>query len=183
MATRGDRAGQNTFIVARSCAMFVLLRSVVALAFAALTGCASFAPGALPPGTTIDQARRMPFGPTGEYRLPGGETRLEFNGGSFGRQTFMLDFDSHGRLVRNQQVLTEAEFAKIAPGMTSGEVLMRLGHPADVFNVGWQNLQVWNYRFYPGDCVWYQISISRTDWRVTEAALGQDPICDAPTRE
>ena len=149
------------------------------------TGCAGLAPGMTPLGTDIASVRQGPFAPTGEYPLAGGGTRLEFAQGSFGKQTWMLDFDAAGRLVANRQVLTEANFATIAPGMPAQAVRMRLGHPAQVFNVPWQKIQVWNYRFATGDCVWFQVSIGDVgQGRVTEASLGSDPACDgAKTRE
>ncbi|HEY9067494.1 MAG TPA: hypothetical protein VIO33_21105 [Burkholderiaceae bacterium] len=151
----------------------------------AATGCAGLMPGATPLGTDIASVRHGAFGPTGEYPLAGGGTRLEFAQGSFGRQTWMLDFDAAGKLVANRQVLTEANFATIQPGMSALDVRMRLGRPAQVFNVSWQKIQVWNYRYATGDCVWYQISIGDAGLgRVTEASLGTDPACDGQkTRE
>ena len=146
----------------------------------ALLGCAELAPGGLAPGTPIAKARQALFGPTGEYPLPGGGTRLEFARGSFGKRTDMLDFDRNGLLVSSQQVLTEPNFATITPGMPEQEVLMRLGHPAHAFNVQWQKLHVWNYRYHDGDCVWFQVSISDATRRVTEAGMGADPACDTP---
>ncbi len=150
----------------------------------ALAGCAILTTGGLPAGTPIAQVRQSWLTPTGEYALPGGGTRLEYARGSFGRETYMLDFDAKGSLLTSQQVLTEQNFAAIEPGMTSQDVRMRLGRPAHVFNVGWQKLQVWNYRFFGGDCVWFQVSISNADQRVTAAGNGYDPACDGPsTRE
>ena len=146
----------------------------------AMAGCATFAPGALPPGTPITEAREVVGGPTGEFPLSDGGTRLEFARGSFGRQTWMLDFDTTGRLVHTEQVLDEAHFATVVPGQTADEVRMRIGRPANVFNVGWQRLTVWNYRWWQGDCVWYQVSISQATGKVTEAGYGSDPACDAP---
>ena len=151
---------------------------------AALAGCAILSTGGLPAGTPIAQVRQSWLTPTGEYALPGGGTRLEYARGSFGRETYMLDFDAQGRLLSSQQVLTEENFAAIEPGMSGQDVRMRLGRPAHVFNVGWQKLQVWNYRFFGGDCVWFQVSISNADQRVTQAGNGYDPACDGPsTRE
>ena len=148
---------------------------------AALGGCAALAPGRLPVGTPIAQVRQSWVSPTGEYALPDGGTRLEFSQGSFGKETYMLDFDAKGSLLASRQVLSEASFAAIVPGMSSQQVRMQLGRPAHVFNVGWQNLQVWNYRFFGGDCVWFQVSIGNADRRVTEASMGMDPACDAPS--
>ncbi|MDQ2927826.1 MAG: hypothetical protein ABI330_08430 [Caldimonas sp.] len=138
-------------------------------------------PGALPIGTSIDEARHSYGGPTGQYPLPGGGTRLEFAMGSFGKQTFMLDFDAGGHLVANQQVLTPDVFATIKPGMSPVDVLSRIGRPASIFPIGWQQLQVWNYRFggLEGDCVLFQVSISNQSRVVTDAGQGYDPACDA----
>ncbi|MEO8057963.1 MAG: hypothetical protein ABI671_06530 [Burkholderiales bacterium] len=153
-------------------------RGMLVLA-AALAGCAALAPASAPLGTPIAEVRRGSFGPTGEYPLPGGGTRLEFAQGSFGKQTWMMDFDAQGKLVSKEQVLTEANFARIVPGMPGSEVLMRLGRPAHVFSVPRQKIQVWNYRFFGGDCVWFQVSVSNAG-PVTEAGIGMDPACDGP---
>jgi hypothetical protein len=153
-----------------------LLAALVALVAAA--GCATFAPGALPPGTPISEARSVLGGPTGEFPLADGGTRLEFSRGAFGRQAWMLDFDAGGRLVHTEQVLDPDHFATIAIGMTADDVRIRLGRPSHVFNVGWQKLTVWNYRWWQGDCVWYQVSISQETGRVAEAGYGSDPACD-----
>ena len=177
-----DNVRRSDFDLAtRSTAMHAtLLRSVPALAALALFACTSIAPGGLPPGTPIAEARASFLGPTGEYPLANGGTRLEFARGAFGKQTFMLDFDASGRLVTSQQVLTEANFASIGPGLPAQEVRMRLGRPAEVFNAAWQRLQVWNYRYWQGDCVWYQVSIGQ-DGRVTDSNYGTDPACDPPS--
>ncbi len=151
------------------------------LAALALSACGVFQPpGSLPPGTPIAEARRWIGGPTGEYALPGGGTRLEFAQGGFAKATYMLDFDATGHLVSSRQVLTEADFAAIKPGMTGAEVLMRIGHPTWVFGVGRQHLTVWNYRFAaPLGCVVFQVSVSDAGL-VTDAAQGYDPACDGP---
>ena len=139
------------------------------------------APGGLPPGTPIAQARGAMFAPTGEYALPDGGTRLEF---ALGKETYMLDFDRGGTLVSSQQVLTELNLATIEPGMAADDVRKRFGRPAWVFGVQYRERQhVWNYRFDGGDCVWYQVSISDATRQVTEASIGTDPACDGPNRE
>ena len=144
-------------------------RAVLSTAAAFLiTACAFFAPASLPLGTSIEDVRRSAPNPTGSYALPGGGRRLEFAQGSFGRQTYMLDFDSTGKLVATQQVLTRANFDQIVPGMSGDDVLMRLGRPANVFGVPWQRLHVW-----------FQVSVSDSG-PVTEASLGWDPACDGP---
>jgi hypothetical protein len=56
---------------------------------------------------------------------------------------------------------------------------MRLVRPAHVFSVQRQKIQVWNYRYFGGDCVWFQVSVSNKG-PVTEAGIGTDPACDGP---
>jgi hypothetical protein len=155
--------------------------AAAALLVASLGACAVLRPPAsLPVGTPIAEARQAYGGASGEYALPNNGTRLEFRQGSFGRQTYMLDFDASGRLVATQQVLTPSTFATIKPGMAQDEVLARIGRPAFVFPVGWQQLQVWNYRFggLEGDCVVFQVSISNATRTVAETGPNTDPACD-----
>ena len=147
-----------------------------------LAACAQLAPGSWVAGTPIAQARGAFVKPSAEFPLPGGGTRLEYPEGSFGRQTFMLDFDAGGRLVTTQQVLTEPNFGTIAPGMTVNDVRFRLGRPAQVFGIGWQKREVWNYRWFGGDCVWWQISFDNATQRVVDSGVGQDPACDTKSR-
>ena len=138
-------------------------------------------PGGLPLGTPIDQARQL-GGQTGEYPLPGGGVRLEFARGGFAKRTDMLDFDASGRLVANRQVMNAADFATIKPGMTQADVLSRIGRPVGVFPIGYQQLQVWNWRFPnpEGDCVLFQVSFANSTGLVTETGRGYDPACDGP---
>jgi hypothetical protein len=151
--------------------------AAAALLLAVLGACASF-PGGLPLGTSIAEARSSLGGANSEYPLAGGGTRLEFRRG---RETFMLDFDAEGRLIATHQVLTPDNFATITPGMAQEEVLARIGRPAFVFPVGWQNLQVWNYRFggMEGDCVVFQVSISNATHTVTDVGPNTDPVCSS----
>ncbi|MES2100991.1 MAG: hypothetical protein V4569_14285 [Pseudomonadota bacterium] len=154
----------------------------VLAALALLAGCATFAPGGLPPGTRIATARAAAFGPSGEYALPGGGTRLEFAQGAFGKQTYMLDFDKSGVLVSSQQVLTELNLATIAPGMSANELRAGFGRPAWVFGVQHPRAHIWNYRFDGGDCVWYQVTVLDDTQTVASAGIGTDPACDGPSQ-
>jgi hypothetical protein len=151
------------------------LSAALLLAVAAASCAMLRSPSSLAPGTTIADARQT-LGAGDEYPLADGGTRLSF---PRGKDTYMLDFDANGRLVQSQQVLTLQTFATIQPGMPQAEVLTRLGRPAFVFPVGYQKLQVMNYRFggLEGDCMVFQVSISNATGNVTEAGTGTDPRC------
>ena len=153
------------------------LRLIGALSLVMATAACTLmrSPASLPPGTSLADARQT-LGAGDEYPLPDGGTRLSF---LRGKDTYMLDFDASGHLVQSQQVLNLQTFATIQPGMPQAEVLARLGRPAFVFPVGYQKLQVLNYRFggLEGDCMVFQVSISNATGNVTDAGTGADPRC------
>ena len=76
---------------------------------------------------------------------------------------------------------TEADFMTIKPGMSSQDVLTTFGPPTWTFRVWQENLTIWNYRYYRGDCIIYQVSV-RPDGIVRDAGTGWDPACNAPNR-
>lgn len=143
----------------------------------AICACAGFAPADLPPGATVDQAIARMGAPTGRYRMSDGGERVEFARGPTGRHTYMLDFDASGRLVRSEQVLTERHFLELRIGMTSDEVLRRIGRPSDVRFLPRQQHQLWSYRYETPFCIWYQVSLDTAN-RVVELGNNLDPMCE-----
>jgi hypothetical protein len=77
----------------------MLLRSTLAMATLRSVRAPRSRPAVCRRGHRSRQARASFLGPTGEYPLPGGGTRLEFARGAHGKQTYMLDFDAAGSLV------------------------------------------------------------------------------------
>lgn len=149
------------------------------LALSFLAGCSSYSPSGLQPGASMAEVERNMGVRTAAYALPHVGQRLEFTRSPAGRDTYMLDFDAQGRLLRWEQVLTEQNFAAIRKGLTAAEVLLRIGRPADVMKVGhsghWQT--VWSYRYTHTECLWFQVSFDAHD-QVTESGYGIDPACD-----
>lgn len=147
-----------------------------------LVACAgSRSPQELPIGATEAQVVARMGPPTGRYALPNSGTRLEFARGPQGRVTYMVDFDAAGGSILWDQVLTPQTFISLEPGISSEEVLMRIGHPGSTRAYPRQKLTVWNYRFPTFDCLWYQVSIG-DDGKFISATQGIDPQCDTPTR-
>jgi hypothetical protein len=155
-----------------------------AAAVALLLGaCAtSYAPGGLPMGSSAAQAVKRMGPPTGRHALDGGSTRLEFARGPMGLHTYMLDFDAADRLVRVEQVLTESNFYELRPGMTSHEVLRRIGRPAEQRWLPRQRHRLWSYRYETSFCIWFQVSIGADD-RVAELGHNLDPMCEGLDRD
>ena len=45
--------------------------------------------------------------------------------------------------------------------------------------LGWQKRQLWSYRWWPGDCVVFQVSID-AGATVVESGMGTDLACGGP---
>jgi outer membrane protein assembly factor BamE (lipoprotein component of BamABCDE complex) len=155
-------------------------RSAAAWALCAvlLSACAtSYSPASLKPGDSIDLAKQQMGPPTGEYRLADGGTRLEFARGPRGKQTFMLDFDAQGRLIRSVQVLDEAHFNELRAGMSGDQVLATLGRPAEVWSVRYHRQTVWSYRFEGPFCQLFHVGLTPAGV-VEDTSYGPDPLCE-----
>ncbi len=142
-----------------------------------LSACASFTPGRLAAGTPLTEAVRT-LGPASfEYALPNSSKRLEYAGGTYGKQTWMLDFNAAGTLTASTQVLTETRFNQVLAGMSQDDVLQRLGHPSEQSVLALQKQTVWSYRFEGPFCVWFQVGIG-ADGRVVDTGYLPDPVCE-----
>jgi hypothetical protein len=153
------------------------LAGLASLAF--LGACSSMAPPSDLTGVTQGELlARMGQAET-QRQMPDGVTRLEFPGGPYGRQTWFVDLDAAGRVLRSQQVLTEKNFHQITPAMGAAEVRQRLGRPGEVHVLGRGRGVVWAYRYESPFCQWFQVEIA-ADQTVRSAGYGEPPECDRP---
>jgi len=150
----------------------------VAALVLALGGCALLTPPQVLPGQTQAEAERALGQPTGRYALPEGVTRLEFARGPMGRETFMVDVDPGGRVLRGEQVLSEQRLASLRIGMHADEVLRLVGRPAERQGVGWRGWVVWSWRFPTADCRWFRITFDAQQRVVEDGAFPIDLLCD-----
>lgn len=144
----------------------------------ALAGCAAYAPDTTWIGRTADEIATVMGPPTGRARQVGGALRLEYARGPFGRHTYMLDFDASGRMMRFEQVLTEANFAAVRPGDSREGVLQRLGRPSETARI-WRGAELWSYRYDAIFCRWFVITLEPDGGGVRDAGYLPDPACDA----
>ncbi len=85
--------------------------------------------------------------PTAVFALPAGE-RLLYSELPAGFAAYNLDFDASGRLVRNEQVLTQARFENLPVGIwTTADVQRTFGAPLRVERVARFEGDIWTYRF------------------------------------
>jgi hypothetical protein len=147
-----------------------------------LGGCASYGPSQLRVGESADDATRAMGTPTALYERPAGGQRIEFARGPYGRETWMVDTDASGHVIGWSQVLTDANFATVSNGMTRDELLLRLGTPGERHRIGWQDRDLWAWRYPTNDCLWFTASLDAMQ-RVVDSGYGIDPRCDAGHRE
>lgn len=120
----------------------LLAALVVALALAGCAVPAREAPGALRADVL---ARLGP--PSVRVALPDGE-RLIYSELPAGAQAYNLDFDAAGRLVRNEQVLTQTRFESVPIGTwKQADVYRTFGTPMRVERVARFDGDIWTYRF------------------------------------
>lgn len=142
-----------------------------------LAACQSYSPSGVTPGTPIGQVEARMGPRTGSYPLPGGGQRVEFARGPYGKHTYMVDTDATGKVTAWTQVLTEATFATIQPGMTREQVLRTIGHPSEVRWLGYQKRNLWSYRYDAAFCIWYQVSLDARN-EVVDVGYATDPACE-----
>lgn len=149
-----------------------------AVSLLALAACAS---PPLATGLAEAEVRARWGPPTGVLSLPGGERRLEYATGPFGKQTWMVDLDASGRVSQWQQVLQEARFDQVRAGMTGEELRRFIGRPSVRRAGGWPGGEVWSWRYDAIFCQWFQASLDDAG-RVTSTAYGPDPLCEQNDR-
>jgi hypothetical protein len=154
---------------------------LLAALLALVAGCASYGPGSLRAGLTGAQVEADMGPPTGRHPRPEGGTRLEFARGPFGKHTYMVDLGPDGRVQRWEQVLTEAQFPQIRPGMSSAELRYRLGRPGDVMGI-WRGATVWSWRYETPFCQWFRVTVE-PDGTVRDAGHGPDPLCEVNDKD
>ena len=157
-------------------------RIAAALGALTLAACAAYGPSQLRVGQSADEVAEAMGTPTALYALPGGGQRIEYARGPFGRQTYMVDTDAAGRVTGWSQVLTEANFDAVPMGITRDELLLRLGSPGERHRIGWQERDLWGWRYPTNDCLWYTVSLDQLQ-RVVDSGYGIDPHCDAGSRD
>ena len=150
---------------------------VASIAVLTVSACASNTPGRVTVGAPMADVVHSVGPASHHYDLPEAVKRLEYSGGTYGKQTWMLDFNAAGQLTARSQVRTELRFNQMLAGMTQAEVLQRIGHPSEQSTLAYQRQTVWSYRFESPFCVWFQVGLG-ADGRVVDTAYLPDPICE-----
>ena len=121
--------------------------AALAVLAALVSSCAVFGFSEIPPGMPRDQVIARSGNPTRAVRLPDGGERLQYSLQPAGQQSWMVDLDASGRVVRVYQALTERNFNRIQPGWAAGDVEREFGPPGKIDRVSSYNGNIWEYRW------------------------------------
>ena len=112
-----------------------------------LPGCDSFVLQDIKPGVTTAVEVRAKMGNPGyEFRNDDGSVTWEYTRQPSGVHCYMIAFGPD-QIVRSvDQVLTEANYARVRPGMTRDQVRRLLGQPARVETFDNLREDVWEWR-------------------------------------
>ena len=125
-----------------------------AMAAALLGACALLAdPGRIAVGTPEAQVLQTLGRPTAQYPAAAGQpARLQYSYEPAGQRVFNIDVDAQGRVIRVEQALNEALFAKRigVDHWTRADVLGEYGAPARIEAVHNFKGQIWVWRYAAG---------------------------------
>lgn len=98
------------------------------LASVLLLSCASYSGSGLKPGqSSLDDVLHVMGQPAMRWAEPDGAMQLSYPRGPYGFHSFMVYVDAEGHLLRIENVMKEAAFDKIVPGMKPDQVMRQLG--------------------------------------------------------
>lgn len=113
-----------------------------------LTACDDSASRELQPGIAGEAEVRDRFGVPGmTWDNDDGSVTLEYSRGPEGVKTWMITLGPDRRLRQIEQVLDDAHFARVQPGMSEHEVRRLLGKPGHVRPVSNGGGSEWDWHF------------------------------------
>jgi len=130
-----------------------MFRTLAALAVAALlgAGCGHISMSGITPGATSEAEVRAKLGAPGmSWAEPDGGRQLEYSGQPMGTFCYMVFVSPDGRVREIRQAFTDANFARVVPGLTQDEVRRLIGKPEERVR----------FHFKPDELVW--------SWRIED---------------
>ncbi len=126
------------------------LASLVALLF--ISACDQQKIAELSPGYSTQAEVEAKWGqPEEVWDGADGSRIFEYNRQPNGHRNYHISIAPDGRLLRIEQVLTEANFARVQPGMRMEEVRPMLGRPARQRTFDLQGETHWEWRYLARD--------------------------------
>lgn len=124
-----------------------LVAGLVSIAATVLPGCdAIFLDEFKPGSSTAAEVHKRMGQPSAEYANPDGGITWEYNRQPQGVHTHMLTFGPDRILQKIEQVLNDANYAKLHNGMSRTEVQRLLGKPGSSTVFPMKHEEVWDWR-------------------------------------
>lgn len=120
-------------------------------AIAALAGCDPRRIDRLEEGLSTEADVRAQFGePEAVYAEPDGSRTLEYPRQPEGQVNYMITIGPDGKMSALRQVLKQASFDRVAPGMDKAQLRRLLGRPASTQSFPLKREEVWDWRYLDG---------------------------------
>src|SRR6266513_2247555 len=124
-----------------------LYRAAALLALALLpSACANFS--AISPGDSAQEVAARVGAPGAVWENADGSEVWEYPQGYFAVQTFMVAVNPDHAVREVRQVLNEAYFSRIQPGMSREDVRHLLGKPREIWYFPARDEETWTWRYY-----------------------------------
>ncbi len=142
----------------------------------ALAACGNMA-GYVKPGDAESAVLSSSGRPTASYPLPDGGKRLQYSGQPWNQSVWNIDVSPQGRVIRVEQMMSDAAFAHIRSGAdTRADVQREFGPPAYVYAFPMKDETAFMYRYFDS-AGWYAamfVYFDPTD-TVKRTETGMDP--------
>jgi hypothetical protein len=121
------------------------------LGLSVLMGCDVQKISELENGVSTEADVRKRFGePAAVYAEANGELTLEYPRQPAGHVNYMISIGADGKMRSLRQVLTQATFIQVTPGLEKSQVRRLLGRPAKAQSFALKEEEVWDWRFADG---------------------------------
>ena len=114
---------------------------------ASLAGCDAGIETLKPGVSTAQEVRSVLGEPTFEWREADGSLVWEYAGPRAGYVTYMVTIGADGVMRELAQVLTDAYFARVHPGMDKAEIRRLIGRPMETMTFPARSEEVWTWRY------------------------------------
>jgi len=145
-----------------------MLKPIFPLIAAAILGaaCTHLSVSEIKPGLTTEAEVRARFGaPAMSWTEPDGGRQLEYSGQPVGTFCYMVFVAPDGKVREIRQVFTDANFARVVPGLTQDDVRRLIGKPEEIVR----------FHFKPEELMWsWRIDETTEKWVYFNAYFGPD---------
>lgn len=155
--------------------------AAILAALGMLQGCANFS--SISPGDSAQTVADRVGAPTTVWKNPDSSEVWEYPAGYFGVETFMIAI-APDRIVREvRQVLSEAYFSKVHPGMSREDVRRLLGNPREIWYFPPRDEESWTWRYQEINYRLFSVLFDRTRGTVRSVLRLDEPPYVNPGRE